>query len=135
MLTKLNLLFPFSLDKIQSRIESKDKFFSLEFFPPRTKSGAINLLSRLERMNGGHPLFVDITWHPAGNPDGDSETSSSMIAQSAINYVGLETMLHMTCLDAPKSAVSNTLRKCKNSVSFNVYYLFIRLPFRFDQKL
>ena len=76
-------------------------------------------------MNGGHPLFVDITWHPAGNPDGDSETSSSMIAQSAINYVGLETMLHMTCLDAPKSAVSNTLRKCKNSVSFNVDYLCI----------
>ena len=25
------------IDKIQSRIESKDKFFSLEFFPPRTK--------------------------------------------------------------------------------------------------
>ena len=34
------------IDKILSRIESKDKFFSLEFFPPRTKSGAINLLSR-----------------------------------------------------------------------------------------
>ena len=108
------------IDKIQSRIESKDKFFSLEFFPPRTKSGAINLLSRLERMNSGHPLFIDITWHPAGNPDGDSETSSSMIAQSAINYVGLETMLHMTCMDAPKSSVTKTLQKCKNSVSFNI---------------
>lgn len=33
-------------EKIQSRIESKDKFFSLEFFPPRTKGGAVNLLAR-----------------------------------------------------------------------------------------
>ena len=68
-------------------------------------------------MNGGHPLFIDITWHPAGNPDGDSETSSAMIAQSAINYVGLETMLHMTCRDSPKKAVTRSLQKCKNSVS------------------
>ena len=75
-------------DKIKSRIESRDKFFSLEFFPPRTRSGAINLMSRLERMSAGRPLFVDITWHPAGNPAGDSETSSTMIAQSAINYIG-----------------------------------------------
>ena len=72
------------IDKIQSRIASKDKFFSLEFFPPRTKSGAINLMSRLERMSFGHPLFVDITWHPAGNPEGDSETSSTMIAHTGI---------------------------------------------------
>lgn len=33
-------------EKIHSRIESKDKFFSLEFFPPRTKGGAVNLLAR-----------------------------------------------------------------------------------------
>ena len=42
----------------QSRCESKDKFFSLEFFPPRTKSGAVNLISRLDRMRAGNPLFV-----------------------------------------------------------------------------
>ena len=34
-------------EKIKARIESKDKFFSLEFFPPRTKGGAVNLLARL----------------------------------------------------------------------------------------
>ena len=65
-------------------------------------------------MSAGRPLFVDITWHPAGNPAGDSETSSTMIAQSAINYIGLETMLHMTCLDCPKKTISEYLLKCKN---------------------
>ena len=34
-------------EKIQNRIESREHFFSLEFFPPRTKSGAVNLLARL----------------------------------------------------------------------------------------
>ena len=33
-------------DKIRSRILSNDKFFSLEFFPPRTKEGAVNLIAR-----------------------------------------------------------------------------------------
>ena len=33
-------------EKIESRIESGEHFFSLEFFPPRTKSGAVNLLQR-----------------------------------------------------------------------------------------
>ena len=34
------------IEKIHSRIENGEKFFSLEFFPPRTKEGAVNLLAR-----------------------------------------------------------------------------------------
>ena len=45
-------------EKVRARIESKDKFFSLEFFPPRTKAGAVNLMSRLDRMRLGNPLFI-----------------------------------------------------------------------------
>lgn len=33
-------------DKMRRRIEAGDKWFSLEFFPPRTASGAVNLISR-----------------------------------------------------------------------------------------
>jgi methylenetetrahydrofolate reductase (NADPH) len=100
-------------EKIESRIASKDKFFSLEFFPPRTKSGAYNLFLRLERMGMGGPLFVDITWHPAGNPSGESETSSTMIAHSALNYCGLETMLHMTCSGATPEKIRSYLDHAK----------------------
>ena len=95
-------------EKVKARIETKDKFFSLEFFPPRTKSGAVNLLSRLDRMRSGNPLFIDITWHPAGNPAGDAETSSMMIAQSSVQYVGIESMLHMTCVGSSKEVTSST---------------------------
>ena len=48
-------------EKIRARIESKDKFFSLEFFPPRTKAGAVNLMSRLDRMRSGNPLYIGKT--------------------------------------------------------------------------
>ena len=34
------------IDRVHDRIESRDPFFSLEFFPPRTASGAVNLISR-----------------------------------------------------------------------------------------
>ena len=53
-------------NKINDRIANKQKFFSLEFFPPRTPNGAVNLLARFDRMSRGGPLFCDITWHPAG---------------------------------------------------------------------
>lgn len=33
-------------DKMRRRIESGDCWFSLEFFPPRTAGGAVNLISR-----------------------------------------------------------------------------------------
>lgn len=39
-----------------------------------------SLSSRFDRMREGDPLFCDVTWHPAGNPGGDTETSSLTIA-------------------------------------------------------
>ncbi|KAB7496305.1 Methylenetetrahydrofolate reductase [Armadillidium nasatum] len=96
--------FPNLKEKIVSRIESGDKFFSLEFFPPRTKGGAVNLLARFDRMRAGDPLFCDVTWHPAGNPGGDTETSSMTIASAALNYCGLETMLAHDLLNHLKRA-------------------------------
>ena len=33
-------------ERIHERIASKDTFFSLEFFPPRTANGAANLITR-----------------------------------------------------------------------------------------
>lgn len=33
-------------EKMRHRMDSGDKWFSLEFFPPRTAEGAVNLISR-----------------------------------------------------------------------------------------
>ncbi|XP_076325548.1 methylenetetrahydrofolate reductase (NADPH) isoform X2 [Tachypleus tridentatus] len=102
------------IDRINHRIESGDKFFSLEFFPPRTKNGAVNLLARFDRMHRGAPLFCDVTWHPASNPCSESETSSITIASAALNYCGLDTMLHITCCNSTKEEINIYLRKARD---------------------
>jgi len=100
-------------DKIKNKISKNEKFFSLEFFPPRTPNGAVNLVSRFDRMSRGGPLFCDVTWHPAGDPGSDKDTSSSTIASIAGNYCGIETMLHMTCANMTTDTVLRNLYKAK----------------------
>uniref|UniRef100_A0A673TXI6 Methylenetetrahydrofolate reductase n=2 Tax=Suricata suricatta TaxID=37032 RepID=A0A673TXI6_SURSU len=100
-------------EKMRRRMESGDKWFSLEFFPPRTAQGAANLISRFDRMGAGGPLFIDVTWHPAGDPGSDKETSSMVIASTAVNYCGLETILHMTCCCQSREQITGYLHKAK----------------------
>ncbi|XP_064642240.1 methylenetetrahydrofolate reductase (NADPH)-like isoform X2 [Lineus longissimus] len=102
------------IDRINCRIDSRDRFFSLEFFPPRTANGAVNLIARFDRMAIGQPLFCDITWHPAGDPGSDKPTSSTMIANTMLNYCGIETMLHMTCCNMTKAEITAYLEKAKD---------------------
>ncbi|XP_069097355.1 methylenetetrahydrofolate reductase (NADPH) isoform X2 [Pleurodeles waltl] len=101
-------------EKMRRRMEAGDKWFSLEFFPPRTASGSVNLISRFDRMGAGGPLFIDVTWHPAGDPASDKETSSMIIANTAVNFCGLETVLHMTCVNHSKSEITKHLEKAKH---------------------
>ncbi|XP_035828034.1 methylenetetrahydrofolate reductase [Aplysia californica] len=103
------------INRIVKREQSGTPFFSLEFFPPRTHSGALNLISRFERLAAGGPLFCDMTWHPAGNP-GNTEkpTSSTCIAGTMLNYCGIETMLHMTCVGMTVEEIKENLNKAKD---------------------
>ncbi|CAF0895384.1 unnamed protein product [Adineta steineri] len=100
-------------EKIEKRIASNDRWYSLEFFPPRTPSGAANLIGCFDRMAVGQPLFCDITWHPAGDPASNKETSSMMIANTMLNYCGIDTMLHLTCYGAKKEHMLEYLYKAK----------------------
>ncbi|XP_007652545.1 methylenetetrahydrofolate reductase isoform X4 [Cricetulus griseus] len=100
-------------EKMRRRMDSGDKWFSLEFFPPRTAEGAVNLISRFDRMAAGGPLFLDVTWHPAGDPGSDKETFSMMIASTAVNYCGLETVLHVTCCQQRQEEITGHLHKAK----------------------
>ncbi|CAH1773146.1 unnamed protein product [Owenia fusiformis] len=102
------------IDRIHKRAESGDPFFSLEFFPPRTYNGAVNLIARFDRMSEGQPLFCDITWHPAGDPSSNKPTSSTMIAGTMLNYCGIDTMLHMTCCNCTKEHITAFLQKAKD---------------------
>jgi len=111
------------INKIHQRIQAKDKWFSMEFFPPRTKDGATNLLHKFENMGAGGPLFCDITWHPAGDPGSDKETSCVTIADAMLNYIGLETMLHMTCCNMTTAEIKKHLERIKSKGIRNILAL------------
>lgn len=62
----------------------------------------------------GQPLFCDITWRASGDPAGDKETSSMMIANTMLNYCNIDTMLHITCCGAKRDAMLGYLNKAKD---------------------
>jgi len=66
---------------------------------------------------------VDVTWHPSGDPGGDKITSSSRFAAAVVNYCGLETMLHMTCVKQSKETVRKNLEKAKRCGIRNILAL------------
>eukprot|EP00127_Corallochytrium_limacisporum_P007433 Clim_evm36s251 gene=Clim_evmTU36s251 len=112
------------IDKINAAKESGDPFFSLEFFPPRTTNGAINLVDRFDRMARGRPLFIDITWGAGGgDPSGSQSTSSMSIASTAINYCGLDTLLHYTCADSDAEQVTKHMEQARQSGIQNILAL------------
>ncbi|KAI1301827.1 Methylenetetrahydrofolate reductase [Halotydeus destructor] len=117
------------IDRINHRVQSDDvPFFSLEFFPPRTREGAINLMSRFDKMRSGGPLFIDVTWHPAGNSGSNSETSTMTIAGVALNYCGLDVVLHVTGINMTREEVDCHLNRAKELGIRNILALRGDLP-------
>lgn len=98
----------------QHAYEKYDRFFSVEFFPARTPKGALNWIRLVEQYADGDPLYCDITWHVAGNPGLDSPTSSLTMANVALNYCQLETMLHITCIGLTCEQLGKHLERAKN---------------------
>eukprot|EP00126_Sphaerothecum_destruens_P003568 Sdes_comp17330_c0_seq1m6531 len=112
------------IDKIHHSVEEGRNYYSLEFFPPRTTSGAVNLTARFDRMAVGNPLFIDVTWGAGGaDPGGDGECSSMTIASTALNFCGLETMLHLTCANASRIEIISHLNKAKELGIHNILAL------------
>ena len=50
------------IEKINAQKANGERFFSFEFFPPKTQDGIENLYLRMDRMSNLNPSFVDITW-------------------------------------------------------------------------
>lgn len=68
---------------------------------------------RLERLNEGGPLFVDVTWHMGSDPGSDTVTSSSSVAGGCLNYTLVDTMLHVTCAQYTREQTMAHLERAK----------------------
>ena len=98
------------LTTLISSVPPDRPYFSLEFFPPKTQSGFINLQARLARMaKGVRPLFVTVTWGAGGS----TSAKSLELAEVSQRQLGLPTVLHLTCTNMKKTMVDEALEACK----------------------
>lgn len=100
--------------KIQKRVDCNDSpFFSVEFFPPKTKAALENLITRFDNFRQLEPLFADITWHAAANSNPDVDPMSITVADLGLNYCSLNMMLHLTCVGMTRDRLLSLLERAK----------------------
>jgi methylenetetrahydrofolate reductase (NADPH) len=101
------------MDKITDKIAAlpaDGKYFSLEFFPPKTAMGFSNLRDRLHRMERAlRPLFVNVTWGAGGS----TSQKSLELAELCQRELGLTTCLHLTCTNMSRKLVDKALEDAK----------------------
>lgn len=89
-----------------------------------SKNNPCKTIFRIEMFEEYQPLFVDITWHPAGDPGNlEKITSSSSIAGGCLNYCRAETMLHLTCTMYTRQQTLEHLQKAKDMGIRNILAL------------
>lgn len=100
-------------------LKPNERFFSLEFFPPKTDMGSRNLLARLHRMLALKPLFLTVTWG-AGGLTSEKSLDLAATCQSALE---IPTVLHLTCTNTNKEIIDNALKTAKNAGIRNILAL------------
>lgn len=113
--------------RITQLIENaKEKpFFSLEYFPPKTKQGLSNLYARVARMISElDPLWIQVTWGAGGSTQSTSldlagRVQNGLLDESfflgassqhaSIPELGRNVCLHLTCTNVERTSLDETL--------------------------
>ena len=104
------------IDKIAERNARGERFFSFEYFPPRTEAGVENCFERMDRMARTNPLFCDITWGAGGTT---AELTLDMASRMQ-NEVCVETMMHLTCTNRKVDMIKHALASVKEQGLMNL---------------
>jgi methylenetetrahydrofolate reductase (NADPH) len=95
-------------------------YYSLEFFPPKTKAGLDNLLTRIQRMSRCiDPLFVDVTWGASGS----TADKTLAVASHVQNHCGVDVLLHLTTTGMSRERLIQTLDHAKKQGIQNILAL------------
>ena len=105
--------------KLRQTADDKRPTYSFEFFPPKTAQGVQNLYDRMDRMHSFGPTFIDVTWGAGGRL---SHLTVEMVKVAQSVY-GLETCMHLTCTDMPKSKIDEALKEAYAAGCTNILAL------------
>ncbi len=84
--------------------QQKKPFFSLEFFPPKDSEQWPDFFRCVEKLSVLDPAFVSVTYGAGGS----SQSNTLEIARK-VHGMGLEPMVHLTCVGAHAAQLSTFL--------------------------
>jgi methylenetetrahydrofolate reductase (NADPH) len=106
-------------DKIAHCVEEGKRFYSFEFFPPKTEQGLLGLYERIARLSRLEPLFVDVTWGAGGSTSDLTLELSGNIQK----FFGLDVAMHLTCTNMEEGMVDNALEEARKRGIRNIVSL------------
>ena len=82
---------------------------SFEFFPPRTAQMETRLWQTLERLRALKPVFVSVTYGAGGS----TRERTGRTVRRMLNETDLTPAAHLTCVDATRQMVDETISEFK----------------------
>lgn len=132
------------IDKINKRIAGNEKFFSLQFFPPRTRNGTCNLFEKCDRLSRGQPLFCDVTCDGGSDRSNAEDVDESFgqhsldVATTTQSITMCDTMLRLNASKLTEDSAHKILTKAKDhglstvmAVAESNCFLFVSMWNRF----
>lgn len=106
------------INKINEKIEQNEPFFSLEFFPPKSKEqwpSFFNVVNKLKKLS---PLFASVTYGAGG-----STQENTLDITAELKKEGILPLTHLTCVGATSEVLIEYLKRLKDSGATNILAL------------
>ncbi|KAJ2745451.1 methylenetetrahydrofolate reductase (NAD(P)H) met13 [Coemansia sp. BCRC 34301] len=107
------------VDILKEAEESGRPYFSLEYFPPKTEQGVVNLYDRIERMGRAGPAFVAVTWGAGGA----TAQRTLELSEASQGVFGQPTLMHITCSNMDRARVDTVLANARSAGIRNILAL------------
>ncbi len=105
--------------KITDIFKLTPRTFSFEFFPPKDEISAVDFGINIGRLLKLNPSFVTVTYGAGGS----TQERTFALVDYLQHKIGLNTMAHYTCVNAPKSKVADDLQFLKENNIENLMVL------------
>ena len=94
---------------ILNLLQEKKPTLSFEFFPPKDDIGFWDLYRTIEALKPIEPTYVSVTYGAGG---GTRRKTVELVGRIK-NDIGIEPMAHLTCVDADRTEIAQTLDQLK----------------------
>ena len=94
--------------------------FSFEIFPPKKTSSIETIYKTLDELKGLNPDFISVTFGAGGSSNNNSTVK---IAEKIKNDYGIESAVHLPCINYTKDEIINILTELKNRGITNILAL------------